>query len=147
MYNKHGLAMDSFEREYRIMNGKPVPYKFLGYDSLYDLLVSIPDVVNVMQVTGGQFILIAVPDEKTAHVAKMVGNQRDNVEGFNRRTAALISQCGKVIDGNKIFKNYIFSLITLILGLLFLLLTLIVWGSHVFSPFTCISLDSALWAK
>ena len=111
--------------------------KFLGYDSLYDLLVAIPDIVNVMPVTGGQFILIAVPDEKTAHVAKMVGNQRDNVEGFNRRTAALISQCGKVIDGNKIFKNYIFSLITLILRLF--LLTLIVWGSHFSSPFTCIS--------
>ena len=107
MYNKDGLAMDSFEREYRSMNGKPVPYKFLGYDSLYDLLVAIPDVVNVMPVTGGQFILIAVPDEKTAHVAKMVGNQRDNVEGFNRRTAALISQCGKVIDGKRIFSRFI----------------------------------------
>jgi len=59
MYNKHGLAMDSFEREYRSMNGKPVPYKFLGYDSLYDLLVAIPDVVNVMPVTEvSSFLLL-----------------------------------------------------------------------------------------
>ena len=43
LYNKRGLLMDSFEREFRIANGKPVPYKFMGHDSVYDLLVSIPE--------------------------------------------------------------------------------------------------------
>ena len=39
-------------------------------------------------------LLVAVPDEKTQHIAKLVGNQRDNVEGFNRRNASLISRAG-----------------------------------------------------
>ena len=87
--------MDSFEREFRIANGKPVPYKFMGHDSVYDLLVSIPEVVQVMPITGGQHLLLAVPDEKTQHIAKMVGNQRDNVDGFNRRTAEVVARVGR----------------------------------------------------
>ena len=33
----------------------------------------------------GQVLPIGVPDKNTKHIAKMVGNQRDNWEGFNRR--------------------------------------------------------------
>ena len=95
MYNKHGLLIDCFEREYRVQNGKPVPYKFMGYECLYDLLVNIPDVVKMLPISGGQHLLLAVPDEKTQHIAKAVGNQRDNVEGFNRKTAEVISRVGK----------------------------------------------------
>lgn len=95
MYNKHGLIIDEFEREFKSCNGKAIAYKFLGYDSLYDLLVSIPEVVQVLTITGGQTLLLAVQDEKTQHIAKMVGNQRDNVDGFNRRTASIISRVDK----------------------------------------------------
>ena len=92
MYNKHGLLIESFEREYRSHNGKPVPYKFLGHESLYDLLVNIPEVVQMFPLSGGQHLLLAVPDEKTQHVAKAVGNQVDRVDGFNRKTAEVISR-------------------------------------------------------
>ncbi len=94
LYNKHGLVIDAFEREFKSLNGKAIAYKFLGHDSLYDLMVSIPEVVQVLTLAGGQQLLIAVPDEKTQHIAKLVGNQRDNVEGFNRRNANLISRVG-----------------------------------------------------
>ena len=95
MYNKNGLVIDEFEREFKSCNGKAIAYKFLGYDSLYDLLVSIPEVVQVLTITGGQTLLLAVQDEKTQHIAKMVGNQRESVDGFNRRTASIISRVGK----------------------------------------------------
>lgn len=80
-----------------MVNGKAVPYKFLGHDSLYDLMVSIPEIVSIVPLEGGQVLLLAVPDEKTEHMAKMVGNQRDNIEGFNRRTAEVLSRAGKEV--------------------------------------------------
>ena len=94
LYNKHGLVIDAFEREFKSLNGKAIAYKFLGHDSLYDLMTSIPEVVQVITLPGGQQLLVAVPDEKTQHIAKLVGNQRENVEGFNRRNASLISRVG-----------------------------------------------------
>ena len=97
MYNKSGLLLDSFEREYRLANGKPVPFKFLGYESLIELLASLTDVVKVMTLDTGDTLLFAVSDEKTLHIAKMVGNQRDNVEGFNRRTARVVSGAGREV--------------------------------------------------
>ena len=95
MYNKHGLLIDSFEREYKSQNGKPVPYKFLGHENLFDLLTNIPDVVQLFPLPDGQHLLLAVPDEKTQHIAKAVGNQIDRVEGFNRKTADVIAKVGK----------------------------------------------------
>jgi len=93
MYNKHGLLLESFEREYRGMEGKPVPYKFLGFNSLYDLLVNSPDNVQVVQ-AGGQVLLLGVPDKETEHIAKMVGSQREGQGGFNRRTEEVIARLG-----------------------------------------------------
>ena len=78
--------------EFKRCSGKAIPYKFFGYDSLYDFLSNIPDVVRVVRAAGGNILLLAVPDEKTIHVAKMVGNQRDNTEGFNRRTADFVAR-------------------------------------------------------
>ena len=95
MYNKHGLLIDSFEREYKSQNGKSVPYKFLGHENLFDLLTNIPDVVQLFPLPDGQHLLLAVPDEKTQHIAKAVGNQIDRVEGFNRKTADVIAKVGK----------------------------------------------------
>jgi tudor domain-containing protein 5 len=63
--------------------GKQVPYKMLGYNSSYDLVTNIPDVVQVTQLNGGETLLLAVPDKTTEHIAKMIGNQRANRDGFN----------------------------------------------------------------
>ena len=84
LYNKHGLLLDVFKHV----------FKFLGYHSVYDLLVSLPKVVEVTHLGGRQCLLIGVPDKKTEHIAKMVGNQRDNREGFNRRTGEVLARVG-----------------------------------------------------
>lgn len=91
LYNKHGLLVDDFEREYRIQEQKPVPFKLFGYDSTYDLLNSIPDVVKVLNLEGHPTLLLAVTTERTQHVAKLVGNQLDGRRGFNRRTGDIVS--------------------------------------------------------
>jgi hypothetical protein len=94
MYNKHGLLLEVFEQEYRGMVGKPIPYKFFGFNCMYDLLVGWPEVVEVTHLGGGQVLLIGVPDKNTEHITKMVGNQRDNREGFNRRTGQMLARFG-----------------------------------------------------
>ena len=43
---------------------------------------------------GRQFLLIGVPDNKTEQIAKMVGNQRDNREEFNRSTGEVLARVG-----------------------------------------------------
>ena len=91
LLNKHGLLMESFEREFKSVMGKPVPYKMMGYNSAYDLVTNIPEVVKVTQLNGGQTLLVAVPDEACEHIAKMVGNQRFNRDGFNYRNGEGLS--------------------------------------------------------
>ena len=72
LYNKYGLSLDDFEREYRVTEGKPVPFKLLGYDSCNDLLNNIPEYVKVLQVEG-HTLLLGVANEVTRHVQKLVG--------------------------------------------------------------------------
>jgi len=48
LLNKHGLLLDAFEREYLGLAGRPVPYKMMGFPSLYDLLVSLTDVSRLL---------------------------------------------------------------------------------------------------
>jgi len=95
LLNKHGLLMESFEREYKSVMGKPVPYKMMGYNSAYDLVTNIPEVVRVIQLNGGQTLLMAVPDKNCEHIAKMVGNQRFNRDGFNYRNGEVLSSVGR----------------------------------------------------
>ena len=87
--------MESFEREFRGVTGKKIPYIMLGFNSLYDLLTNLPDVVQVTNLPGGQSLLQAVPDKATEHIAKMVGNQRTNREGFNYRTGEVLHMVGR----------------------------------------------------
>ena len=72
--------------------GKAVPFKLFGYESSNDLLNNIPEVVNVLQLDGGLTLLLGVTDEKTRHVARLVGNQFDSSKGFNRRTTDVMSR-------------------------------------------------------
>ena len=95
LYNKHGLLMEAFEMEFRSMIGKHVPYKLCGYNSCYGLVNNCPDVVQVTHLDGGQTLLLAVPDKSTEHIAKMVGTQRSNREGFNRRTGDVLASVGR----------------------------------------------------
>ena len=85
MYNKNGLLMEAFEREYKENIGRGVPYVPLGFPSARDLLLSLPEVVEIVELNEGHELLVAVPDEKTQHIAKMVSSQIENTRGYNYR--------------------------------------------------------------
>ena len=89
MYNKHGLLLEAFEREYREAVGRKVPIKALGFASVYDYLVSIPEVVEVRRVAG-HLLLVGRPDPRTQHMARMVANQREESKGYNVRTGEVL---------------------------------------------------------
>ena len=65
--------------------------------------------VRVVRAAGGNILLLGVPDQKTIHVAKLVGNQRDNTEGFNRKTAVVVARLDhstrKMISNISGFRN------------------------------------------
>ena len=92
LYNKHGLLLDALEKEFKRLHGRNIPYKFFGHDSLYDMMSSLPDVVRMIRGYGGNTLLLGVPDENTIHVARLVGNQRDNREGFNKKTSEFLAR-------------------------------------------------------
>jgi len=91
LYNKMGLLLGVFEKEYKAMMGKNVPYKALGFPSTYELLLSVPEAVEIQQLPDGNFLLVAVPDEKTEHMARMVGCQRYKQEGFDYLTGQVLA--------------------------------------------------------
>ena len=70
LYNKNWLLLLAFDQEYKQMMGKYVPYKALGFQSTYDLVLSCPEVVEMQQLASGHILLLAVPDEKTGHMAR-----------------------------------------------------------------------------
>ena len=95
LYNKHGLLFEQFEKEFKSVMGKSVPYKMLGFNSVYDMLHNLTDVVQITHLKDGQSLLVAVPDETTEHIAKMIGNQRSNTDGFNYRTGEVLRLAGR----------------------------------------------------
>ena len=92
LYNKHGLLLDEFERVYRVTTEKKVPFKLLGFNSTEELLNNIPEYAKVVHTDEGLTLVVAVTNEKTLHVAKLVGNQEFRKSGFNRRTVDAVSR-------------------------------------------------------
>jgi len=93
LYNKHGLVMDAFMKEYREACGRPLPFKLFGYTSAYDFLGSLKDVVEVQQV-GGHMLLVGKPDKNTEHMASLVSRQLDNRSGYNVLTGKVLQAFG-----------------------------------------------------
>ena len=73
LLNQKGLLLDAFQKEFKSLVGQNVPYKAHGFNSTYDFLLSIPDVVEVQVLPTSQAILlIGVPDVNTQDMARMV---------------------------------------------------------------------------
>ena len=90
LVNKLGLLLEAFEKEYRTMVGQMVPYKALGFSSSLELLQACKEAVEVRKVEGGHTLLVGKPDAKTAHMARMVANQREECRGYDYRTGEVL---------------------------------------------------------
>ena len=87
------------------MIGKKVPFKLMGFSSTLELVSSLPDVVEVIELEDGQKILHGVPDEKTQEMAGVVRSQMTNFAGFNYRSGQVLSRV-RGGDVEKIMKSH-----------------------------------------
>ncbi|XP_066480631.1 tudor domain-containing protein 5 [Tiliqua scincoides] len=74
---KEGLTPLQLERDYRSMIGEPLPFRALGYQSIMELLVDMPDVVKICRSADGSVILKAIADESTKDIASLVARQKN----------------------------------------------------------------------
>lgn len=54
---KEGLTPTQLERDYKSMMGTPLPFRALGYQTVMELLVDMPDVVKICHSADGSVIL------------------------------------------------------------------------------------------
>ncbi|RWS08188.1 Tudor domain-containing protein 7-like protein, partial [Dinothrombium tinctorium] len=73
--SKVGFRLYDLEKEYEDLNGCPIPYLNFGFENLKDFLCSIPDTV-IVKGSGKETIVNYVPNSNTAHIEKLVKNQK-----------------------------------------------------------------------
>ncbi|XP_073498701.1 tudor domain-containing protein 5 isoform X2 [Phyllobates terribilis] len=74
--SKLGLSIQELEHDYRSMIGSPLPHRALDYRSTMELLLDMPDVVNMCSKVDGSVVLSAVVNEETKGIAEMVSRQK-----------------------------------------------------------------------
>ena len=92
LVNRLGLLVGAFEKEFRTMVGQMVPYKALGCQSSLELLQQCPEVVEVRQLEDGNTLLVGIPDDRTEHMAKMIGSQKAEARGYDYRTGEVLKK-------------------------------------------------------
>lgn len=90
LFSEWGIPFDKFEKYYRELEGKPFPFKKLGFSSLKECLESIPDVVRFeYSQEASKWILYAVADDKSFMSSftrkKQLSNTKAGLPQKNRR--------------------------------------------------------------
>ncbi|KAM7292296.1 hypothetical protein ISCGN_025500 [Ixodes scapularis] len=78
---KNGLTLQALEAEYRSMNGAGIPFKSLGHATLQAYFESIPDAVTLRRGPAGEWMAQVVCTTETAHVRRMVAEQKSGKPG------------------------------------------------------------------
>ncbi|XP_064480857.1 tudor domain-containing protein 7-like isoform X2 [Ornithodoros turicata] len=73
---KDGIPLQRLEQEYQTLVGASIPFRNLGHSTLEGFIRSISDVVAIEKSPDGQVIVHAVVKPSTAHVARLVGEQK-----------------------------------------------------------------------
>ncbi|XP_065221872.1 tudor domain-containing protein 7B-like isoform X2 [Planococcus citri] len=92
--SKSQLSLTQLLRDYKEVLGEPLPFRPLGYNSAEALLRAVPN-LRISNLRGEVFIDVK-PDEKTAHIASLVREQRNSkkkkrkpIRGYQRGGAPL----------------------------------------------------------
>ncbi|XP_078038666.1 uncharacterized protein LOC144470936, partial [Augochlora pura] len=74
MASKGGLTIDDLCRDYNVLLDEDIPFKKLGYPTLHDFLNIVPG-IKIRERRGAYFIE-AIPTSKSAHISKLVSQQK-----------------------------------------------------------------------
>ncbi|XP_078499825.1 tudor domain-containing protein 5 isoform X2 [Lissotriton helveticus] len=73
---KDGLTPQQLERDYKEIVGSCLPPRGLGYRSIMDMVLDMPDVVKICPTGGGSVILKGIPNDSTMKIASLVARQK-----------------------------------------------------------------------
>ncbi|XP_033006965.1 tudor domain-containing protein 5 [Lacerta agilis] len=82
---KEGLTPIELNKEYKSMIGEPLPFRALGYHSVMELVMDMPDVVSICPSGNGNTVLRAIPDESTELIASLVARQKSKSKPYLSR--------------------------------------------------------------
>ncbi|KAJ3598928.1 hypothetical protein NHX12_032891 [Muraenolepis orangiensis] len=71
-----GLSVEELRRDYLQMLGHRMPLKDLGFLSILDMAMDMPDVVSLCYLADGSLVLKVVTDESTRGIKELVSRQR-----------------------------------------------------------------------
>ncbi|XP_077972163.1 uncharacterized protein LOC120339020 [Styela clava] len=72
---KDGVQANRLQSDFKSLTGGGIPFQKLGFNSVHELIQSIPDVVRINE-RFGETMYHAVADDSTKHIQKMVSSQR-----------------------------------------------------------------------
>uniref|UniRef100_W5MRQ2 Tudor domain-containing protein 5 n=1 Tax=Lepisosteus oculatus TaxID=7918 RepID=W5MRQ2_LEPOC len=90
---KAGLAPEHLKRDYTAMLGHPLPLQRLGFCSVLDMAVHMPDVVCLESTKDGSTMLKAIGVDSTKGIEELVAKQRDSKpKAFKKKAHCVGSQ-------------------------------------------------------
>ncbi|KAG8181119.1 hypothetical protein JTE90_000775, partial [Oedothorax gibbosus] len=93
---KEGCTLFMFQKEYKSLIGRAIPAQKFGYSDDIHFLQSIPDVVDIYQ-QGNEYHLMAVADEATWHIQKMVAHQKKPAKCKSAKSVRKYSQSSRYV--------------------------------------------------
>ncbi|GFR81170.1 tudor domain-containing protein 5 [Elysia marginata] len=97
--SKDGVPEHLILSDYEMLSCQRLPYKTLGYRSVAALLGDMPDVAREIRLASGDVIYKAVSNESTAHIQRLVGNQKSAKKKPGRGRGAARGRGGIVRGG------------------------------------------------
>ncbi|GAB6031534.1 Tdrd5p [Chamberlinius hualienensis] len=74
------LMLHEMRKQYEDLTFKSIPFRELGYSTLFDFCKNIPDTVYIVDTIKGP-VVEAVPSKESAHVERMVREQKNSKKG------------------------------------------------------------------
>ncbi|XP_050436371.1 probable cyclin-dependent serine/threonine-protein kinase DDB_G0292550 [Adelges cooleyi] len=116
---KNQISIEQLEKDYYEQEGEKLPYRRFGYNTIFDLLNSMPDVVIVPPNPTRLSLLSVVLGNKTNHLRLLVLNQKTSKPKKSKKTSLLKQRtfCNNFkrynsqnninkYNGNKMFNGY-----------------------------------------
>jgi len=82
------LPLKRLQTDYCRLVGSDIPYREMGYNTLGEFIMDIPDVITCW-VDHGQLMTKAVADRSTEHIASLVARQRNTTRNRPNSNASL----------------------------------------------------------
>lgn len=93
--SQDGLTDMELKREYKQLVGYNIPFETLGFNTLYELMLSMPELCTINKHFSGVWVYHPIFDEKTIELGMLIKTQKDN-----NRKARNKSRCAEVIRRN-----------------------------------------------